>query len=256
MKTHPRSLLRLLSAAALALAGAGVVNAQTVNPVPAPTIITSVPYVITQSGYYQLGADLNASITSGNIIEIQASNVTIDFAGHYIAGPVGVTNQDTTGVYATERANIKIQNGTISYCRQGINLTGNNSTTSNFRNPRILNMIVTRCYQTGIGLFAATSPEINGCLVSSIGGTTTAASADAVGISTDGNRGGKVLNCSVSSITSVGSGNSYCIYNPGFAKGNYLYQSRVGIIYGKYQDNLTLNVTTPFQSGTDAGGNN
>lgn len=256
MKTNHRSLLRLLSAAVVALAGAGAAHAQTVNPLPAPTIITSAPYTISAPGYYQLGADLNSSQTSGNIIEIAASNVTLDFAGHYISGPTSTPNQQTVGVYATNRANLKIQNGTIANCRQGINLSGPNSSATNFLNARILNMVVTRCYQTGIGLLYATSPEVNGCLVSNIGGTTTAANADGVGISTDGNNGGKVLNCSVSNISAVGSGTAYAIYNPGFAKNNYLSRAGIGIIYGKYQDNLTLNVTTPFLNGTDAGGNN
>ena len=259
MKNTPRSFLHLLSVAAVVLTGAARSNAQTVSPMPAPTMITSAPYTISAPGYYQLGANLNYSGTGAAndaIITVNASNVTIDFAGHYIAGPTTNSATNLMGVYSNERANVIVQNGTIAYCFAGINLIGDNQTNTNFLNARILNMTVTKCYQTGIGLLYGVTPEINGCRVSSIGGTTASANADGVGISDDGNTAGVVSNCTVANITAEGTGVAFAVYNPGFAKNNVLANATVGIIYGKYQDNLTLNLTTPFEMGTDAGGNN
>ena len=86
-KTTLRSCLFALVAS---LAATVDTSAQTVSPVPAPTIITTAPYTITTSGYYQLGANLSYAGNGGNndaIITVSASNVTLDFAGHYISGP-------------------------------------------------------------------------------------------------------------------------------------------------------------------------
>ena len=259
MKTTPPSFFHLFSVAAVVLAGATLSDAQTVSPMPAPTIIMSAPYTISAPGYYQLGANLNyngTGATNDAIITVNASNVTIDFAGHYIAGPTTNPATNLTGIFSNERANVIIQNGTIAYCYTGTNLIGNNQTSTNFLNPRVLNMTVTKCYQTGIGLLYAVTPQIDGCRVSSIGGTTIGTNVDGVGIANDGNIAGVISNCTVANITSEGSGTSFAIYNPGFAKNNVLANATIGIIYGKYQDNLTLNVTTPFEMGTDAGGNN
>jgi hypothetical protein len=53
------------------------------------TVIHSLPYTITASGNYVLGANLSYS-PSGftGAITINQSNVTIDLNGHYISNPV------------------------------------------------------------------------------------------------------------------------------------------------------------------------
>ena len=71
---------------------------------PAPTIINSVPYTISASGYYQLGANFQVTNTSGNIITIAVSNVTLDFGGHFISGPTNAVGTSTLfGVNANTR---------------------------------------------------------------------------------------------------------------------------------------------------------
>ncbi len=64
MKHLHRILALALTLAAAALHGVPAAHAQSVSPVPAPTIITSAPYTITAAGCYQLGANLTSFRTA------------------------------------------------------------------------------------------------------------------------------------------------------------------------------------------------
>ena len=141
-----RSLLSLLALAAASVTTSA--RAQTVSPNPVPMIITTAPYTINTPGYYQLGANLTVSNTTGSIITIAASNVTLDFGGHYISGP---TNPGSlVGVSSNEEGNLTIQNGTIAFCVAGINLAGNGNPGSLNINQIVRNMLVSYCSLAGI----------------------------------------------------------------------------------------------------------
>ena len=91
-------IVPLLSFAALALSGNAPLAVQSVSPVLALTIITTAPYTNSAPGWYQLGANLTyngSGATNDAIITINAGNVTLDFAGHYITGPI---NTPATGL--------------------------------------------------------------------------------------------------------------------------------------------------------------
>ena len=266
MKTTPsaRCLLILALATATALS-AGSSSAQTVSPNPAPTIITSAPYTISAAGYYQLGANLSyAGNGSANdaIITVAASNVTLDLAGHYLSGPTSGSNVAAStlyGIYASERAQLTIQNGTVSHCYVGILLTGNGTATSNFNNARVQNMVISRCLYEGIELENVTNADILNNRFALIGGSSTQTSVWGVysygtGIRVSGN--------ALSSLTAGTGGNSIGIeIDPsvsggslgGFVYGNQITGANNAIVGGKYQQNLTDGCATPVSNGQDAG---
>ena len=85
------------------------------------TAITSLPYTITTQGVYCLTDNLSTSMTSGNAIEIQTNNVTIDLNGFKLNWhPAAVVFTSATGIYASQRKNITIHNGIIRGFRRGI----------------------------------------------------------------------------------------------------------------------------------------
>ncbi|MEW6657124.1 MAG: right-handed parallel beta-helix repeat-containing protein [Thermodesulfobacteriota bacterium] len=72
------------------------------------TKITSVPYTITQPGFYYFGKNLTYS-GSGTAITVNADNVTLDLMGF------GLTSAGSGqfGIYMNGRANVEIRNGTM-----------------------------------------------------------------------------------------------------------------------------------------------
>lgn len=88
------------------------------------TEITTLPAVITVQGIYCLKHNLVTSITTGNAIEIQTNNVTIDLNGWKLGGSAAGAGTDAIGIYANERKNITVRNGTIRGFYRGIYLDG------------------------------------------------------------------------------------------------------------------------------------
>ncbi len=252
----------------LLFGAASLAQAQTVSPNPAPTIITSAPYTITTSGYYQLGANINVTNTSGNIITIAVANVTLDFAGHYISGPTNaVTTSTLYGVGSVGYANLIIQNGTISHCYEGINLNGaNGSNGSDNYNQLVQNMLVTNTGHIGVNLYNALNSRVINSVITNIGGATAANGTGNFGIYLLGGGGFTIDNNVISGITgpSNDSGDAYGIFvysGTSLVSRNKIYGAYYGLYYtgyasGKYQDNLTIGTTSSFNGGTDAGGNN
>ena len=150
----------------LILVAAGLLSAVTAH---AQTVITALPYTITSGGADVLNANLGSSQTSGNLITVDAANVTIDFQDHYITGLAGSTSQSTIGVYASERSNITLKNGTISHCEYGLLLTGNGSATTNSVDHQVDNMRVTYCTFTGVEIVASPVSRVTNCQVSQTG---------------------------------------------------------------------------------------
>ncbi len=220
----------------------------------AQTVITSLPYTITAGGTYVLNSNLSSTATSGSLITINASNVTIDFQEHYITGPAAsLTTTTAYGIYAYERSNLTIRNGTVAYCSQGIFINGNSSANTNNVDQQITNMRVTYCSTYGINLDEAPSSVISGCQVSQIG---TSSSGLAVGINIDG-AGTVVQGCTVSNVTSSSATETYGIFSDAgsFTRQCQVSSANYGIADGIYQDNLASAVTTAFSGGTDGGGN-
>jgi hypothetical protein len=241
MKILPRSLhfLGMLLVFNLVSALQGQ-TPQNPTPINGPTTIHT-------PGYYRLTRNIATAATTGNIITVQAHNVTIDFNGFFIIGPVNTASQ-VVGVYANGIANLTIKDGSISFCQVGIQL-------HHTINHIIENMRITNIYNYGI-YFQSASPGsyVTNCQFSQIGGSTAGTLFD--GIAIFGFFGDQTIQARDNVINKVtGPSTGYGIVYA-FAVRNVIANSDVGVYGGKYQNNLTSNVTTPFTSGVDAGGNN
>lgn len=84
-------------------------HAETVNC----TAITSLPYVISTQGVYCFTGNLSAGMTFGKAIDIQTNNVTIDMNGFKLGNLSAGSGTNASGIWAHNRKNITIRNGTI-----------------------------------------------------------------------------------------------------------------------------------------------
>lgn len=227
----------------------------------AVTMITSVPYVITKPGVYQLGVDLmypprnQPTAASGTVmIDIAASNVTLDFQGHSLQGPDDAGTV-LTAVHANNQENITIKNGRITRCFMGIFLRGDSSPNWHNSNHRIENMLVTHCYHIGVNLLGARNCEVRDCRITFIGPSRQIAYACGIVASGDGIQ----LSGNLIADVTPRDGEAFGIVNNGcagvFAVGNTVTNCQFGIGAGKYLNNLTSGCEKPFFSGIDAGGN-
>ncbi len=220
----------------------------------AQTVINSLPYVISEGGQYVLNSNLVMSQTTGTGIQINASNVTIDFQDHYMSGPSS-GNTPVYGIYAKERANIVIKNGTISHFNYGVNLDSNgDNTTTNAVDARVENMRIAHCSAVGVALYHQPSARILDCQISQIGlsnSTGSNAGIYVVGpqVTIQGN--------TVSDITAGPGLGHWCILadNGVFIRQNQLSNGSDAVRLGIYQDNLCYQCTNLFTGGIDAGGN-
>ena len=74
------------------------------------TKITSLPAIISSSGFYFIDKDLSCA-TGNHGITINADNVTLDLMGFSLIGPGGTNSYD--GIYMHTRTNVEIRNGII-----------------------------------------------------------------------------------------------------------------------------------------------
>lgn len=161
------------------------------------TKISSVPYTITQSGFYYLAGNLTYSGT-GNAIAVNANDVTIDLMGFSLtksgSPPTG------TGINLFGN-NVEVRNGTVRGFMNGINANSSGSA-----NHRIINL---RGYGNNLGVgLVGRGHLVKNCTFSD---------------GTDGIvlQGGTVSGCLVQNhllrgITNVGTGivlNNTCIAN-------------------------------------------
>jgi len=87
------------------------------------TVIASLPTVISSQGVYCLTHDLATAITSGNAIDIQTNNVTIDCNGYKIGGLAAGSTSAAFGIHASDtRVNITVRNCGIRGFQDGIKL--------------------------------------------------------------------------------------------------------------------------------------
>jgi len=93
-------------------------RAETINC----TEITVIPMVITVQGVYCLKGNLATSLTVGNMIDIQTNNVTIDFNGFKLGGLAAGPGTLATGIFARDRKNITLRNGSVRGFFKGIYL--------------------------------------------------------------------------------------------------------------------------------------
>ncbi len=247
--------------AVLAVLGlAASASAETLNCTPIP----SLPYTITTKGVYCLTGDLTSSITTGVALQINASNVILDMNSHKIAGQSAGTATFAVGIYANQRQNITIRNGTVRGYFIGIWL--DDASPYNVSQGHVVEDVrADRNTYRGIQVHG------RGCLVQSnqvlfTGGTTLlGANAEATGIYLTGSSH-RVIDNDVVTVTKQGNKTAYGIrVTEGID--NLVVDNRISrvddaIVFdlsgdGKYRDNLTTTVAvTAFIGGFDAGNNN
>ena len=77
------------------------------------TKITSVPYTISNPGFYYLGSNLTYT-GSGNAITISSHNATLDLMGFCLTGPGWVEGPATGIRVSISKMNVEIRNGSIN----------------------------------------------------------------------------------------------------------------------------------------------
>jgi hypothetical protein len=268
------SKIARMGAVVVAMAGgAGAARAETTEC----TVITSVPMDILTQGVYCLKGNLETSLTGGSAIYVNVNNVIIDFNGYKLGNLAAGPGTGMIGVYAPNIQNLTVRNGTIRGFRLGISTPAGSGWT-------IEDMIIDRCTQAGISLFATTNATVRRNRVLNTGGSTLPAGATGIGI--DG-AGARVMDNDVSntfmggaatgaigiflqSATAVLDGNrvtdstTYGIMSAGIGttiRGNHISNQatgNTGIVINNgalYRDNIVHKFTTAVFSGVDGGGN-
>ena len=239
----------------------GAVPAQAETTACSP--IDSLPATITVQGIYCFTQHLSTSMTSGNAIEIDTNNVILDLNGWKLGGLAAGAGTNAIGIHAFNRQNITIKNGTVRGFLIGIRLEGSGSASQG----HVVEDI--RADQnTFIGIEGAGDGILirNNQVVATGGTTCCGTNIVAYGVVAQFGTGSRVLNNDVIDVQKQGSGTAWGIFlggvSGGLAVNNRITNADVGIDFsnggstGKYRDNLTTNVGTPFSGGTAVGTNN
>ena len=246
------SLPRLLLPACAFLLGLG-----SAASADAQTVINSVPYTISVSGKYVLGNNFITASASQVAITINVANVILDLNGFFVSGPGNSTTSSQSVISVGNVGNVTIRNGTVANNCYGIRFTGALPTSINHL---VENVNITHCLLYGFYFNSSSAGSIiRTNTISQIGGYT-GSSLSALGVYCFA--GVSIENNFINSVTGGtfggNTGDGYGIDQDGgsFAIGNKITNCTYGVKYGKYKDNLTDNVTTPFSGGIDVGGNN
>ena len=269
--------------AALAISQ-GTASAETTNC----TAITTLPYTISAQGIYCLNSDLTTGITTGNAITIATNNVTIDLNGRKLGGLAAGAGTQAKGIYAYQRKNITIRNGSIRGVYGGIHLEDSFPTTISsghliediradgntymgmwiygtgniIRNNQVVNTGGSTASNTAFGIYAV-GPG-SSIMNNDITNTVENAGSDSYGVLTWACKGCTIENNRISN-SALGPGTSYGVNISGTSSNATAINNRIstvdyGIGYysgtGEYRDNLTgADVTTPYTGGTAVGTN-
>jgi hypothetical protein len=284
MKTKKCFLVQVILSLSVILLFCNFAQAETTNC----TVITSLPITITTQGIYCLTSDLSTSMASGMAITIANNNVMIDLNGHKLGGLAAGSGTQVYGIYADQRKNITIRNGTVRGFYYGIWLHDLSPFTTSQGH---LIEDIRADMNTFFGINVAGKGNIirNNQVVSTGGSTNT---YDAYGIVAVG-PGSRVLNNDIIETKEQSTGVAAGIYGP-ISPGSVVENNRIGnsslgtgtsyginiknssdvlvsnnrvttmnygVDYaigstGKYRDNLTSGVTFPYSGGTNAGNNN
>jgi parallel beta-helix repeat protein len=209
------------------------------------TAISSVPYTISQPGYYVLAKDLFYPYFYANAVTMTASNVTLDFAGHVLAGvvggmpnpPFGTTPNQAVAVLittsgSTAPSNVTVKNGTITGNSVGINISapGQGHVVEGMRLESQTN--------TGISIQGG-----SGCLISS--NYISNSGTGTYGIWDDSDGSTQIIrNRAVNSETGIASAQ-------GYLESNFVSNCTTGFFSGnpKLRFNTTVNCREPFYGG-------
>jgi hypothetical protein len=254
------------------------------------TAINSVPATISQPGIYCLNKDIATTMSSGIAITIEASDVTLDLHGYRLGDEGAGVGTTAIGILAFDFQNITIRNGTIKGFFEGVVLGKNVGGVS--RGHRIEKLRLESITSIPIGVVGSANVIRGNQILGAGGSTAESGLAASIGIAIFGN-GNRVLDNEVFETVGRGTlagvaievggndaiiennrvGNSAlpatggsfgitfdCCFGGALVVNNRITRMTGGIFFGtstgKYRDNLTSGVTTPYSGGTNAGNNN
>jgi hypothetical protein len=253
---HRQATVRAAAVASLVAAVlAHAAQAETINC----KAIGSAPYTIPAPGVYCLTAEIDTSMAWGPAIDIQASGVVLDLNGHTLSNLNAGLGTAAIGIYALDRRNITIVNGTVSGYEIGVELASNAPYTAS-QGHVIQGLRVDQNRHYGI-LVMGRGILVRNNQVFATGGTTLSPNPWTYGIAVNG-VSNRVIDNDVVNLPPSGSGVSFGIQfldaTDGFAVGNRITSATRGIQFtasGKYRDNVTRDVLQPYTGGTNAGNN-
>jgi nitrous oxidase accessory protein NosD len=279
----------LCASVLLVAAGFAPAQAETVNC----TAITSLPYTISTQGVYCLTGHLNTGITTGNAITINTNNVVLDLNGFKIGGLSAGLGTAANGIYAYRRQNITVKNGTVRGFIIGVFIEDGDPLVS--AGHVIEDIRADQNTTGGIAVLGKGNTIRNNMVVATGGTTRTDFDRPIFGIAAV-DAGARVLNNDVTEVTASGIYAALGIYmedasnsvvagnrigtitgltvqvagivvtgesNDVLISDNHISGALNGIFFdsassstGKYMNNLTMGVTTPYTGGTPAGTTN
>ena len=221
------------------------------------TSIASVPTIISASGVYCLTANLTNSSVHAAAIAVNASGVVIDFQGYRLRW-TGSTTSGNPGVQVhANKSNVTIRNGLISGFEIAIESSAPGTIVEDMRmNSNALGVAI-RSGGEGAIIRRNNIRLGNGIHVDGSNHPSFPANTGSVRVIDNDIHGPELVQG-----------------NPGFngilisSKNAFVVGNRLGRLYtgiwfdslrqatGKYRDNLSTNVTVPYQGGTDSGNNN
>lgn len=233
--------------------------------------VTAFPANLVGPGVYCLSFKyIDFPLASGTLITISADNVVLDLNGATLDG-TPKRNAFSWGIRAYNRSNITVRNGTIRGFNYGISLTAPlgyvNTPVRPSHSFLVENVRLIANRTAGMEVIGYDS-VIRGNYVAHTGGSPDPGlSGNAWGIiaAGDGLRliDNDVTHTHVNTAHSGGVSTAIFISGGGNAAAinNRISEAHFGIYsgglnWGKYRDNITVNVGTPYTGGTDIGNNN
>jgi hypothetical protein len=220
--------------------------------------IAAVPVTIAIPGVYCLTSDLDYAPASGTAIRINASNVVLDLNGHALRGLAG-SSTTAYGIYAEQRQNVTVMNGTVRGFETGVYL-GDLAPFTTARGYVVEGMRVENSTGSGIEVDGRVGIVRHNQVLATGPGPQP---FNTFGIVLCG-PGARAINNDVARVDKQGAAISYGVWFcdssvDAIALGNRITEADQGIYMAlatvKYRDNLTLDVLLPYVLGTDAGNN-
>jgi len=246
--------------------------------------IATVPITLGVAGNYCLVKDMSRFISTGSAIAIAADDIHINLRGFRLDGSLAASGSQADGIAASGRRGIVVENGTISGFYRGIFLDDASPFTS-FRGHRIDRIQAKGNTYAGLWV-AGRGSLVRRSQVLDTGGTTVnGLDTDAFGIASFGAEN-RVLDNDVFNVFAAGSGSASAI-EASSASSSVFKKNRIGratfglrlisstaalvqqnrfsslgwgVLFepgssGRFRDNLSAGVGTPYSGGTDAGNN-
>jgi hypothetical protein len=229
----------------------------------AQTVIYALPFVISTAGNYILEGNLTLppGTAAQNAITVNTNNVTIDLGGFEISQTASPSTSIDFGIFAMNRANITVKNGTIVGFNEGIVLEYTSGLNINYNHVidgvRFLNEQL-----FAIVLHHATNCLVQNCAIADTGygakGNVVSALGTGIDVSlTSQGAGNALVNNRITHSTLLAAES----FGGTYLNANFASQCPTGFKISandKYRNNTTIDCVKPFvpNGATDLGGNN